>query len=68
MFGVDVEGKDTLLHVDISYLDPEFADSDAKIDTGVFIQTAYQHYKHHNFHDLISFDSKNSGVCIYHQP
>ena len=48
----------------MSYLDPSIAGGDSVI-TGVFIQTKYQRWKLEQFHDLIGFDHKKSGVCTF---
>ena len=33
--------------------------------TGIFVQTKYQRWKLQQFHDLIGFDHKKSGVCTF---
>ena len=43
-------------------MDPTVAGGE-RVITGIFVQTKYQRWKLQQFHDLIGFDHKKSGVC-----
>ena len=58
--------RDPTLHYRFSYLDTSLTgDNEAQVITGVFIQTKYQRWKLQQFHDLVGFDHKKSGVCSF---
>ena len=61
-----LQERDPTLQYHLSYLDSSFGgESTDSVITGVFIQTKYQRWKLANFHDMIGFDHKKSGVCTF---